>query len=873
MRVSKWFVGLLMIFSVVFFIVACSNDSEDGQGNDDDGLQNLDVMPPVPNAPQGSLSARPSATNVAVNVGNVNAFFRAFVRELDGYRRNAPRSIDEWSQTYTESRIQHGDSSGRIVKKDEWRYLQTYDNKSGNLISRGIGTYTTEYLDYSNAGRLFFGGGYGAALIYRHDDTHDCCCDARREHKINGNLMFNGEFGGTLEFRDFYYKEENRVLNLIGGKVMLGSLDVTDKYLRYVLRGNRVIDGNPYPPELAGAWAMVSQWSERYLVFNADGTGERRGRDEWENRSFSWDADSNNLCIYLSNWGSSVNCRNYFVIDNILFLDSEQYIKHTGDLPMFYTVRFNAAGGSIDNNNITVKDGDTIELPHASRGGHKFNGWHDLNESFVGNAGDEYVVHGNTTLSASWSAIDTNLLDSFVGTWKADFAGWNGDGEEYLIFNANGTGRTHLYQGSWYQSSNFVWHLENDNLCIMYNNWGEIFCDNYSFSGNSLIWGGVEYIKHTGELPVIYTVVFNAVGGSVNYSTRTARDGDTIELPRASRSGYKFDGWYDLDGNFIGNASDLYVVRGNIALSAAWSVIETSQFVGTWKAIFWWGEEYLVFNTNGTGEEYRYEDDWYELINFTWYLEDDNLCIRFSVLGTNCRNYSISDNSLIWGGYEYIKHNGDLPVFYTVNFNTAGGNNISIVIVKGGNSIELPRANRSGYKFDGWYDSNGNFVGNTGDEYVIRGNITLSASWSVIDASHFVGTWKGDFGWVEQYLIFKADGTGESHYWYDEDDWYESNFTWYLEDNSLCIEYNDWEWIECYNYSFSGNTFIWGISEFIKYTGDLPQRSVRAISAKELSRFKERFLQKGEARHLVIVETKDRNGRTHTYSSRLGVKR
>jgi len=70
---------------------------------------------------------------------------------------------------------------------------------------------------------------------------------------------------------------------------------------------------------------------------------------------------------------------------------------------VLYTVTFDANGGMISGpGQITVKEGDEITLPAASRDGFSFDGWYD-GVLLAGNAYDEYQVNKDVTLIARWT--------------------------------------------------------------------------------------------------------------------------------------------------------------------------------------------------------------------------------------------------------------------------------------------------------------------------------------------------------------------------------------------------------------------------------------------------------------------------------------
>ena len=72
--------------------------------------------------------------------------------------------------------------------------------------------------------------------------------------------------------------------------------------------------------------------------------------------------------------------------------------------------------------------------------------------------------------------------------------------------------------------------------------------------------------------PTTCTVTFNANGGTVSPASKTVNAGESITLPSASRSGFRFLGWAERSGasSPTYNAGDSFTVNGNVTLYAVW---------------------------------------------------------------------------------------------------------------------------------------------------------------------------------------------------------------------------------------------------------------------------------------------------------------
>jgi uncharacterized repeat protein (TIGR02543 family) len=73
------------------------------------------------------------------------------------------------------------------------------------------------------------------------------------------------------------------------------------------------------------------------------------------------------------------------------------------NFPTFYTVTYNANGGSVGTSSVKSADGDAVSLPTPSRSGYIFDGWYN-GGSYVGGAGSSYTTTSNASLTANWTA-------------------------------------------------------------------------------------------------------------------------------------------------------------------------------------------------------------------------------------------------------------------------------------------------------------------------------------------------------------------------------------------------------------------------------------------------------------------------------------
>lgn len=211
-----------------------------------------------------------------------------------------------------------------------------------------------------------------------------------------------------------------------------------------------------------------------------------------------------------------------------------------------------------------------------------------------------------------------------------------------------------------------------------------------------------------GEEVQNVSVSFHSEGG-ISYKEITANVGDTVVLPKPSREGYTFVGWYD-NAEFEGEAlSGEFVLRGETVFYAKWEMICGS----------------VTFVSNG-GTEYEKVDVQGQKValptpereNFVfsgWY---DNAAFE----GTVYQGDMIPAGDItLYAKWTYAA--------IDVTFDSMDGNDLSIMQYTG-TALELPTPERYGYTFDGWYEQN-TYLGTAMESpYVPTSDVTLYAKWS-----------------------------------------------------------------------------------------------------------------------------------------------
>ena len=221
------------------------------------------------------------------------------------------------------------------------------------------------------------------------------------------------------------------------------------------------------------------------------------------------------------------------------------------------------------------------------------------------------------------------------------------------------------------------------------------------------------YAKWEAKDPVTLTYIYN--GGTGEAESKQVIPGANIAFPDASRKGYSFKGWYEDEALtvFAGNAGEKhYAPQQDTSYYAAWEKAEATVTFDADGGKMEGGN--VTAKIGDTITLPACTKDGYEFVG--WY--DNGTCV-----GQAGEEYTVSDDVTLKA--HYIKK--EAPAC-TVSFDTDGGKEISPVKVEKGNVISLPKAEKEGYIFLGWYSAK---EGGTriDAEITVTEDITLYARW------------------------------------------------------------------------------------------------------------------------------------------------
>ena len=210
------------------------------------------------------------------------------------------------------------------------------------------------------------------------------------------------------------------------------------------------------------------------------------------------------------------------------------------------------------------------------------------------------------------------------------------------------------------------------------------------------------------------------------------------ELPAATREGYDFVGWFDLDGNQY-TADTVYTLDDNITLSAKWTA---KDYTVTLDAAGGTVDPTTVTVTFGaevgalpvpTREGYGF---------IGWFDENGDKVLPFT-------EYRIPHDST------FTAHWAEKAFTITLDANGGTVDPDTVAVAQGTAVSTLPVPVREGYTFDGWFDAEGNeYTAET--IFEAAADITLTAKWT---ANTYTLTLDANGGIVEPDTLNVTFGT------------------------------------------------------------------------------------------------------------------
>ena len=375
------------------------------------------------------------------------------------------------------------------------------------------------------------------------------------------------------------------------------------------------------------------------------------------------------------------------------------YAKWEAKEPVTLTYIYNDGEGRTDS--AQVIPGANIAFPDASRKGYSFKGWYEDEALtvFAGNAGDNhYAPQQDASYYAAWEKTEAKV------TFDADGGKMEGGNITAKI------GDTITLPDCTKEGYEFTGWYDGD-TCI-----GQAG-EEYAVSDDVAL--KAHYEKKEAAT---YTITFDADGGKMEGGTVVAKAGDTITLPNCTREGYEFTGWYDGDA-CIGKAGEEYTVSADVTLKARYEKKEDEAAICT-----------VTFDADG-GDTARKSisaekgstiilpacsKTGYEFLG--WFVaSDENICA-----GQAGEEFTVQGDISLKAHFEKKE-----AVKVTITFDADGGKAVNPIKAEKGSIIRLPKTEKEGYSFLGWYTEKdgGILLGIPGSEMKAAKDMTAYALW------------------------------------------------------------------------------------------------------------------------------------------------
>ncbi len=440
-----------------------------------------------------------------------------------------------------------------------------------------------------------------------------------------------------------------------------------------------------------------------------------------------------------------------------------------------YTITFDADGGVLDKNSLSVTYDADYVLPRPEKDGYSFDGWYDGNTKIDNGV---WKFDKNVSLKAKWViyTLTTNANNEKAGTYTVFtqekvtvgkkvsleattndgyiFIGWC-NGETVLSAELHYTfdmpDKTITYTAKWdkipytisyhnldgatnNKANPFGYNVESDVITLLpatkvgYTFDGWFTDEGFGMQRLDIKTGSVGNIDlyakwHANE----YSVKFNENGGSKVEDKTAAFDSD-FTLPTISRKGYTFNGWYNSDVKY---ESGVWKTPSDVTLTAKWTVITYN----------------ISYDLNGGTASNR-----------STYTVDDTFTLNnptktgYTFLGWTFNGQSVPQLTVtISDEIEDKSFTADYQANdYLVSFD-AGIGSVTPSEKKAtyDSEFELPVPTRGGYDFSGWFNGNTEYKNGI---WKTPEAITLTAKWTA----------RNDTKYAVNYCLENADDSNNT---------------------------------------------------------------------------------------------------------------
>ena len=241
------------------------------------------------------------------------------------------------------------------------------------------------------------------------------------------------------------------------------------------------------------------------------------------------------------------------------------------------------------------------------------------------------------------------------------------------------------------------------------------------------------------------------------YSQTQTSTYSSVTLPKPTKTGYTFGGWYTESGTKAGAGGASYTPKGSLTLHASWNIHKSTLTINPA------GGSVKVWSPSSASSSVTIKTS-------TSYTQNYNTKLKCEATKGNTTsstdykvtfNYGIGSGSVqsstatktITYSYTFDSWTKSATFYGSISGNEytfSSSNNVTSTLTAKYNStsstvngsVYLPAPNsKSGYTFQGWYTaaSGGTRVGGAGSSYTVKSNTTLYAHWSNNSHTHSSG--------------------------------------------------------------------------------------------------------------------------------------
>lgn len=632
---------------------------------------------------------------------------------------------DEYTIVYDGNGATSGSTASQLAKRDEEKTI-----KSNGYIKEG-NSFICWNTQKDGSGTNYSPGQKVKNLTTEKNGTVTLYA---QWHQFSYTVKFFGSgASGYMEPQTFKFGEEkalslNKFVN--GNKQFKGWSTTENGSVKYV-DGQKVKNLTSEDGGVVNLYAVFEE--KLYTVkFNANG-----GKGTMANQTFEKDEAKKLTKSSFKKAGYSFAGWSKSSTSNTIVYKDEETVKNIANpgetIELFavytnksYTVIYDGNGatsGSTANSTHYYDKAKNLTANGYKRTGYYFKGWtttpkgkkvYEDKQSVTNLLTAEQIENGTVSykLYAYWEPINYQVSYDPNGATSGTMSNSDHVYDEAKNLNANTYKRTGYTFKNWYLATNTSKTFEDEESV-----------KNLTTVDNDVVKLKVNWLANT------YYVVYHgngSDGGSMQTSTHTYDVAKNLNANQYTREGYNFVGWSTSangsvkyqDGQSVKNLTATNY--GTVDLYAVW---ETKTYKNTVKH-YAYGfknkegnntskDAYLIGTTNKSvkyGENFTFNMNNKVSIPNGFYVERYFYTNEYSKTG-HMESYAFDENvKQLSRDMNFEMHY--TPYTYKITYNLGGGTNnannpTSYNVLYG---VTLNNATRTGYKFDGWYDDNGNKV-------------------------------------------------------------------------------------------------------------------------------------------------------------------